>query len=83
MFSTLLEYYRRKEDEEGNITFQKVKEEDIKICGYKLVEVIDILNGLDFERKTDILVTMKSIEKITRSIQDDFQNKINQALKHI
>ena len=83
MFSTLLNYYRKHEDENNNITFEKVKEEDIKICGLKLTEVIDILNGLDFERKTEILLTMKNIEIITRKIQDDLQDKLNQALKHI
>ena len=52
MISSLLEYYRKKEDENGNIIFEKVKEKDIKICGYSLENVISILNGLEIERKS-------------------------------
>lgn len=61
--TSLLDYYRKKEDEYGNIKFERVKEEDIKIYGHTLEEVIKIMQGLDTERKFNILMTMDNIQK--------------------
>lgn len=84
-----IEYYRKKIDyDTDSIIFEKVKEEDITICGYKLEEVIKILNGLELEKKTGILMTINNLQKYidlydseVRKVQqkaiEDMNNKHN------
>ena len=60
--NSLLDYYRMKKDTDTDtIYFQRVKEEDIKICGKSLNEVITILNGLELEKITNIEMTMENL----------------------
>ena len=55
--NSLLDYYRMKKDTDTDtIYFQRVKEEDIKICGKSLNEVITILNGLELENKKKLII---------------------------
>lgn len=49
----------------------------IKICGKSLKEVIDILNGLEIERMTDIKMTMENLSYLFKKVIDE-QNKIQQ-----
>ncbi len=53
----------KKVEKDGNIIFELVKEEDIKICGRTLKEVITILQALDIERETNIKMTFENIGK--------------------
>lgn len=61
--NNLLEYYKKVEYPNGNIVFEKVKEEDIKICGYSLTEIIDILQALELEKITEIKFCRENINK--------------------
>lgn len=61
--SSLLEYYRKNTDENGNIVFSRVKEEDITICGKTIEQIITILKALDIERITNIEMTMENLNK--------------------
>ena len=58
----MIEYYTKKTDENGNITFELVNEDNIKILGKSLNEVITILQGLEFERITQIKMTMENLK---------------------
>lgn len=88
--SSLFNYYRMKTNEDDEIVFEKVKEEDITICGKTINEIVTILNGLDIERITGIKMTMENIsdlfdkyreeqEKITKKIFEE----INKHIPHI
>lgn len=50
---------------------------NIKICGKSLDEVIDILNGLEIERMTDIKMTMENLSYLFKKVVDE-QNKMQQ-----
>lgn len=43
----LFNYYRMKTNEDDEVVFQRVKEEDITICGKTIEEVIRILQNLE------------------------------------
>ena len=51
--------------------------DNIKICGKSLREVIDILNGLEIERMTDIKMTMENLSYLFKKVIDE-QNKMQQ-----
>ena len=56
---------------------------NIKICGKSLDEVIDILNGLEIERMTDIKMTMENLSYLFKKVIDE-QNKVQQmAIKEM
>lgn len=72
----LLNYYRMKTNEDDELVFQRVKEEDIKICGKTIEEVIRILQGLEFERQTQIEMTMENLERYYKFIREDQETAI-------
>lgn len=53
------------------------KQDNIKICGKSLREVIDILNDLEIERMTDIKMTMENLSYLFKKVIDE-QNKMQQ-----
>ena len=81
----LFNYYRMKTNENDEVTFQRVKEEDITICGRTIEEVITILSALDIERETEIKMTMKNLrilfekakEEETRLMEEQIKNMFN------
>lgn len=76
--NSLLDYYRMKKDTDTDtIYFQRVKEEDIKICGKSLNEVITILNGLELEKITNIEMTMENLSYLYRELLKE-QYKVQQ-----
>lgn len=78
---SLLDYYRMKTDTDTNtIYFEKVKEEDIKICGKTLKEVIIILNGLEAERIAGIELCVENINKYIELILEEQQKNLTKAL---
>ena len=79
--TTLFNYYRQKYEEDGNIVFEKVKEEDIKICGKRIEEVIMILNGLDIEKRYQIEMTMENLIKYKEIIDDEINKQLEESLK--
>lgn len=79
----LFNYYRMKTNEDDEVVFQKVKEEDIKICGKTVEEVIRILNGLEFERLTQIEMTMKNLERYYKLIREDEEKAIEESFKRL
>lgn len=67
--NNLLDYYRMKTDTDTDtIYFQKVKEEDIKICGKSIREIITILNGLEIEKMTNIEMTMENLSYLYKEL---------------
>lgn len=78
--TTLFDYYRKKIDEDGNIVFEKVKEEDIKICGKRIEEVITILNGLDIEKRYQIEMTMENLIKYKEIIDAEINKQLEESL---
>lgn len=78
--TTLFNYYRQKVDEDGNIVFEKVEEEDIKICGKRLEEVIRILNGLDIEKRYQIEMTMENLIKYKEIIDAEINKQLEESL---
>lgn len=79
--NSLLDYYRMKKDTDTNtIYFEKVKEEDIKICGKTLKEVITILNGLEAERIAGIELCIENINKYIELILEEQQKNLTKAL---
>ncbi len=82
--NTLLEYYRMKNDTDTDtIYFERVKEEDIRICGKTLKEVIMILNGLEAERITGIKLCMENINNYMDIILKEQQEQIKKALTNL
>lgn len=79
----LLNYYRMKTNEDDEVVFQRVKEEDIKICGKTIEEVIRILQGLEFERLTQIEMTMKNLERYYKFIREDQEKVIEESFKRM
>ena len=79
----LLNYYRIKNNEDDEIVFQRVKEEDITICGKTIEEVIRILKGLDFERVTQIEMTMKNLEKYYEFIRKEQEELIEESFNRL
>ncbi len=78
--TTLFNYYRQKVDEDGNIVFEKVKEEDIKICGKRIEEVITILDGLDIEKRYQIEMTMENLIKYKEILDAEINKKLEESL---
>lgn len=79
--NSLLDYYRMKKDTDTDtIYFERVKEEDIKICGKSLTEVITILNGLEAERITGIELCMENINKYMELILKEQQEILVKSL---
>lgn len=81
--NSLLEYYRlNTTDENGNscYKFTRVKEEDIKICGKPLKEVITILNGLEAERITGIRLCIENINQYMDIILKEQQQQLIKVL---
>lgn len=79
--NSLLNYYRMKTDTDTDtIYFERVKKEDIKICGKTLEEVIMILNGLEAERITDIKLCLENVNKYIDLILKEQQETLSKAL---
>lgn len=79
--NSLLDYYRMKTDTDTDtIYFEKVKEEDIKICGKPLREVITILNGLEAERIAGIELCIENINKYMEIILKEQQESLIKAM---
>lgn len=79
--NSLLEYYRMKKDTDTDtIYFEKVKEEDIKICGKTLREVITILNGLEAEKITGMELCIENINKYMEIILKEQQESLIKGL---
>lgn len=80
--NSLLEYYRKKEDiETNNIIFEKVKEEDIKICGRTIKEIINILNGLTLERTLNIQMTMENLDILFKTLMEKDKHAFEEYIK--
>ncbi len=79
----LFNYYRMKTNEDDEVIFQKVKEEDITIMGKSIEEVIRILKGLEFERLTQIEMTMENLERYYKFIQEDQEKAIEESFKRL
>lgn len=82
--NSLLEYYRlNTTDENGNscYKFTQVKEEDIKICGKSLKEVITILNGLEAERITGIKMCIETVNEYMDIILKEQQEQLMKSLR--
>ena len=77
------EYYRKKEDENGNIIFELVKDGDITILGKSLIEVIDILNALDIERITNIKMTMENLKIYQELLEKEYYDSIKNVMSKI
>ena len=76
--NSLLDYYRMTKDKDTDtIYFQRVKEEDIKICGKSLNEVITILNRLELEKITNIEMTMENLSYLYKELLKE-QYKVQQ-----
>lgn len=54
---------------------------NIKICGKSLDEVIDILNGLEIERMTDIKMTMENLSYLFKKVVDEQNKRQQMAIK--
>lgn len=79
----LFNYYRMKTNEDDEVVFQRVKEEDITICGKTIEEVIRILNGLEFERITQIEMTMENLERYYKFIREGQEKAIEESFKRM
>lgn len=79
----MLEYYRKKEDENGNIIFELVKDRDITILGKPLIEVIEILNALDIEKITNIKMTMENLKSYQELLEKDYYDSIKNIMSKI
>ena len=65
------------------VYFQRVKEEDIKICGRTLKDVIQILNGLDLEKEKEMKLTMENLGKWCELINQEISQHQEKVLKDL
>lgn len=82
--NSLLEYYRLNTSDELDDScykFTRVKEEDIKICGYSINEIITILNGLEIERITGIKMTMENLSYLYKELLKEQYKSQQEMLK--
>ena len=73
--------YIKKEDEFGNVTFEKVRLEDVTICGKSIEEIASILIGLEIEKITGIEVTMKNLDYLLKKIVDEKEQVLQEMLR--
>lgn len=59
----MYEFYVKKEDSKGNVTFEKINSDEITIRGKTIREINTILSALELEKITGIEVTMSNFEK--------------------
>lgn len=59
----MYEFYVKKEDSKGNVTFEKINYEDITIRGKTIREINAILSALELEKITGIEFTMRNFQK--------------------
>ena len=79
--SSFFNYYRMKTNENDEIVFEKVKIEDITICGKTINEIITILNGLDIERITGIKMAMENLDILINEYKKEQEKIIIDALR--
>ena len=77
----MLDYYIKKEDINGNMTFEKV--EDMRICDYTIPEIMDILNGLEIERILGIKMTMENLSELSKKMNEDFNKTLQKSLDNM
>jgi uncharacterized protein YqgV (UPF0045/DUF77 family) len=81
------EYYIKKEDINGNITFEPIDMNEVKLMGKSIKEIIIILQGLELERQTGIKMTMKNLQKYIDLIREEqekmMQESINRMIKNL
>lgn len=80
----MYEFYVKKEDSKGNVTFEKINSDEITIRGKTIREINEILSALELEKITGIEVTMSNFQKyidlfekeqeeITKKMIDNFE----------
>ena len=82
--NTFFEYYRlttSDKEDDSCYKFTRVKEEDIKIMGYTIKEIIDIIVALDIERITQIKVTMANLHLIYNELNNRIQERLLKNLE--
>ena len=71
------------EENNGNINITPYDISNITICGRKLEQVIQILNGLDLEKEKEMLLIMKNLGKWCELIKDDIRKQQEEAIKNL
>ena len=79
----LEQYYIKRQNCEGTISFEPVDMSKITICGKTIEEIIDILNGLDAERITDIQMAVKNLKLYIDYFNKERQKMITNSFKNM
>ena len=73
--------YKYKHDENGNIVLEPFDPQEIIICGRKLEDVTQILNGLDLEKEKEMTLTMNNLGKWCELVRNDIEKQQREAVK--
>lgn len=72
--------YEKIVNENGEEIYKPYDITKTTICGKKLEEVVDILQGLDLEKQYDLEMTMKNFREWTKEYHKEHNERINQVL---
>ena len=67
----------------NNLEYIKRKIIPTKICGKTIEEIIPILNGLDLERTTGILMTMSNLNQYQNLINEEIKNQFRNHFEKV
>lgn len=75
------------EEKDGNIIIKPYDYSKLTICGRKLEQVMQILNGLDLEKEKGMLLTMEHLgewcELVKKDIHENMQIQIQKAADNL
>ena len=76
----MYEFYVKKEDSKGNVTFEKINADEITIRGKTIKEINTILSALELEKITGIEVTMSNFEKYINLFEKEQEEMIKKMI---
>ena len=65
--------YEKIENTDGTITYKPYDISNVKICGKTIEQIVKILNGLDIEKESKIILTMENLEKYYKLIKHQYR----------
>lgn len=77
------ELYEKITNEDGSITYKPYDIQETTIKGYKIDEIIEILNGLEIERITEIKMVMENLSYIFKKVTDEQNKRFQMRMKEM
>lgn len=75
--------YEKEIDENGVETYKPFDFNNVTICGRKIEQIMQILNGLDLEKENELLLTMENLNKWCEIISEDIKKQQEKVIKNM